>query len=149
MSKQFTAASIVAIWRRKESFSLDDDVRKYIPELPDFGLRSDSESGVAPHQWLPDSGNYWKLVWVEGFECFITDDDVMSVIAAAEGTEFKPGERYVLLNTCYRYGLVRNGSAGLPADCHDEKCFRAARDAQHAFSLRARGIFETRMRLGY
>src|SRR5439155_20675618 len=38
MSKQFTAASIVLLVQQG-TLSLDDDVRKYIPELPDFGER--------------------------------------------------------------------------------------------------------------
>src|SRR5215471_17388875 len=40
MAKQFTAASIVMLAQEsKESkLSLDDDVRKYVPELPDFGV---------------------------------------------------------------------------------------------------------------
>ena len=36
MSKQFTAASIVLL-AQQGKLSLDDDVRKYIPDLPDFG----------------------------------------------------------------------------------------------------------------
>src|SRR5258708_31312079 len=38
MSKQFTAASIVLL-AQQGKLSLDDDVRKYIPELPDFGQK--------------------------------------------------------------------------------------------------------------
>ena len=37
MSKQFTAASIVLL-AQVGKLSLDDQVRKYIPELPDFGV---------------------------------------------------------------------------------------------------------------
>src|SRR5579859_4376491 len=36
VSKQFTAASIVLL-AQEGKISLDDPVRKYIPELPDFG----------------------------------------------------------------------------------------------------------------
>jgi len=38
MSKQFTAASILLL-AQAGKLSLDDPVRKYIPELPDLGLR--------------------------------------------------------------------------------------------------------------
>jgi CubicO group peptidase (beta-lactamase class C family) len=38
MSKQFTAASILLLAQQGE-LSLDDDVHKYIPELPDLGER--------------------------------------------------------------------------------------------------------------
>ena len=36
MSKQFTAASILLL-QQEGKLSIDDDVHKYIPELPDFG----------------------------------------------------------------------------------------------------------------
>lgn len=36
ISKQFTAAAIILLAQRGR-LSLDDDVHKYIPELPDFG----------------------------------------------------------------------------------------------------------------
>src|SRR5262249_37445715 len=38
MSKQFAAASMVLL-AQQGRLNLDDDVRKYIPELPDFGQR--------------------------------------------------------------------------------------------------------------
>src|SRR6266404_5424131 len=38
MSKQFAAASIILL-AQQGKLSLDDDVRKYIPDLPDFGER--------------------------------------------------------------------------------------------------------------
>ena len=41
VSKQFTAAAILLL-AQDGKLSLDDDVRKYVPELPDFGPRSPS-----------------------------------------------------------------------------------------------------------
>src|SRR5689334_7447576 len=38
LSKQFTAAAIVMM-AQDGKLSLDDDARKYLPELPDFGTR--------------------------------------------------------------------------------------------------------------
>ena len=38
VSKQFTAASVV-LAADQGSLALDDDVRKYVPELPDYGRR--------------------------------------------------------------------------------------------------------------
>src|SRR5512135_1096720 len=38
MSKQFTATSILLL-AREGKLALDDEVRKYIPELPDFGVK--------------------------------------------------------------------------------------------------------------
>jgi len=38
VSKQFTAMSVVLLAQRGQ-LSLDDEVRKYVPELPDYGTR--------------------------------------------------------------------------------------------------------------
>src|SRR5690606_22288362 len=38
VSKQFTAAAILLL-AQEGKLSIDDDVRKYVPELPDFGER--------------------------------------------------------------------------------------------------------------
>src|SRR5687768_11552552 len=38
ISKQFTAMSIVLL-AKDGKLSLDDDIRKYLPEVPDFGQR--------------------------------------------------------------------------------------------------------------
>src|SRR5512136_644308 len=38
VSKQFTAASILLL-AQEGKLSIDDEVRKYVPELPDFGVR--------------------------------------------------------------------------------------------------------------
>jgi CubicO group peptidase (beta-lactamase class C family) len=40
VSKQFTAAAILLL-AQDGKLSLDDDVRKYVPELPDFGAHHD------------------------------------------------------------------------------------------------------------
>src|SRR4249919_1045762 len=38
VSKQFTAAAILLL-EQQGKLSLDDDVRKYVPELPDYGYK--------------------------------------------------------------------------------------------------------------
>ena len=40
VSKQFTAAAVLLL-ARDGKLSLDDPVRKYIPELPDYGIAAD------------------------------------------------------------------------------------------------------------
>src|SRR5208282_757124 len=79
MSKQFTAASIVLLAQQGE-LSLDDDVHKYIPELPDFGERITIRNLVFHTSGLRDQ---WELLGLAGWRYslgLITDDDVMSVM---------------------------------------------------------------------
>ncbi len=98
MSKQFTAASILLL-AQQGKLSLDDDVHKYIPELPDFGQRITLRNLVHHTSGLRDQ---WALLELAGWrysQDLITDDDVMSVLVRQKALNFKPGEKYMYSNT--------------------------------------------------
>jgi Beta-lactamase len=100
MSKQFTAASVVLL-AQQGKLSLDDDVRKYIPELPDFGQKITLRNLVYHTSGLRDQ---WALLGLAGWRYskdLITDEDVMSVMTRQKELNFKPGERHVYCNTGY------------------------------------------------
>lgn len=113
MSKQFTAASIVLL-AQQGKLSLDDDVHKYIPELPDFGERITIRHLVYHTSGLRDQ---WSLLGLAGWRYsldLITDDDVMSVMTRQKDLNFKPGERHVYCNTGYTLmGLVVKRVSGM------------------------------------
>ncbi len=98
MSKQFTAASILLL-AQQGKLSLDDDVHKYIPELPDFGERITLRHLLHHTSGLRDQ---WSLLGLAGWrysQDLITDDDVMSVVTRQKALNFKPGEKYMYSNT--------------------------------------------------
>jgi len=98
MSKQFTAASILLL-AQQGKLSLDDDVHKYIPELPDFGERITLRHLMHHTSGLRDQ---WSLLGLAGWRYskdLITDDDVMSVLVHQKALNFKPGEKYMYSNT--------------------------------------------------
>jgi len=98
MSKQFTAASILLL-AQQGKLSLDDDVHKYIPELPDFGERITLRHLMHHTSGLRDQ---WALLGLAGWrysQDLITDDDVMSVLVHQKALNFKPGEKYMYSNT--------------------------------------------------
>jgi len=100
MSKQFAAASIVLL-AQQGKLSLDDDVRKFIPELPDFGSRITIRHLIHHTSGLRDQ---WNLLGLAGWRYsldLITDDDVMSVVTRQKDLNFKPGEKHVYCNTGY------------------------------------------------
>jgi len=68
MSKQFMAASIVLL-AQQGKLSLDDDVRKYIPELPDFGERITIRHLVHHTSGLRDQ---WALLGLAGLSAALT-----------------------------------------------------------------------------
>jgi CubicO group peptidase (beta-lactamase class C family) len=113
MSKQFSAASIVLL-AQQGKLALDDDVRKYIPELPDFGQRITIRHLIHHTSGLRDQ---WALLGLAGWRYskdLITDDDVMSVITRQKDLNFKPGDKHVYCNTGYTLlGLIVKRVTGL------------------------------------
>jgi CubicO group peptidase (beta-lactamase class C family) len=100
VSKQFTAAAILLLVGEGK-LSLDDDVRKYVPEVPDFGtpitLRDllHHVSGLRDQLELLGLGG-WRI-----YQDLITDDDVLSLVARQKALNFSPGSRYMYSNTGY------------------------------------------------
>jgi CubicO group peptidase (beta-lactamase class C family) len=113
MSKQFTAASIVLL-AQEGKLSLDDDVHKYIPELPDFGQKITIRHLVHHTSGLRDQ---WDLLGLAGWRYsldLITNDDVMSVMTRQKDLNFKPGDRHVYCNTGYTLmGLIVKRVSGM------------------------------------
>jgi hypothetical protein len=100
MSKQFTGASILLL-AQQGKLSLDDDVRKYIPELPDFGSVITIRHLIYHTSGLRDQWSLLQLAaWRYSLD-LITDDDVMSVLTRQKDLNFKPGEKHVYRNTGY------------------------------------------------
>lgn len=106
MSKQFTAASIVLLVQQGK-LSLDDDVRKYIPELHDFGTPITIRELIHHTSGLRDQ---WDLLELAGWRYsldLITNDDILSLMTRQKELNFKPGDREIYSNTGYTLlGLV-------------------------------------------
>ena len=98
MSKQFTAASILLL-AQEGKLSLDDPVRKYIPELPDFGTPITIRQLIHHTSGLRDQ---WDLLGLAGWRYsldLITDDDVLSVVSRQKDLNFAPGSKFLYSNT--------------------------------------------------
>jgi CubicO group peptidase (beta-lactamase class C family) len=63
ISKQFTAAAILLL-EQEGKLSLDDDVHKYIKDLPDFGCRSQYANGCITPVVCGINGSCW--IWRVG-----------------------------------------------------------------------------------
>jgi CubicO group peptidase (beta-lactamase class C family) len=99
ISKQFAAASIQRL-ALEGKLSLTDDVRKYIPEMPDMGHAVTLAHLMHHSSGLRDQWDLQALAgWREGD--LITEDDVMESLKRQQGLNFTPGEEYVYCNTGY------------------------------------------------
>jgi len=97
VSKQFTAFAI-AMLADEGKLSLDDDVRKYIPELRDFG-----DTIRIRHLLHHTSGlrDQWSLLVMAGwrFDDVITMNQIMRMVSRQKELNFKPGEEMLYCNT--------------------------------------------------
>jgi len=96
-SKQFAAASLLLL-AADGKVALSDDVRKYVPELPDYGDTITLEHLLQNTSGL---GDYTRTLWLKGFkmEDATDDDDALAVIVKQRALLFKPGAQWAYSNT--------------------------------------------------
>lgn len=100
ISKEFTAASILML-EQDGKLSIDDDVRKYIPELPDFGVKITLRHLLHHSSGIRDQ---WSLLGLAGWRVnldLITDQDVLDILSRQKALNFRPGEEYLYSNSGY------------------------------------------------
>ncbi len=96
-SKQFTAASILLL-EQQGKLSVNDDVRKYVPELPDYGHKI-----TLLHLLNHTSGlrDYLALLELAGVytDSVTTDEDALAIIARQKSLNFEPGSEWLYSNS--------------------------------------------------
>lgn len=97
MSKQFTAASILLL-EEQGKLSLTDDVRKYIPELPDYGHKITILNLLNHTSGIRDYLALFVLAGVH-IDSVTTDQDALALIARQKHLNFTPGSRYLYSNS--------------------------------------------------
>jgi CubicO group peptidase (beta-lactamase class C family) len=100
VAKQFTAAAIVLL-ALDGKLSLDDPVRKYVPELPDFGTPI-----LIRHFLNHTSGlrSQWPMLTLAGRppgQAVHTVDEILELVSGYKELNFKPGDEYLYCNSGY------------------------------------------------
>ena len=98
-SKQFTAASI-ALLVLDGKISLDDDIRKYIPEMPDYGTPITISHLVHHTSGIRDIYTLMSLGGLR-LEDVFSDSEAIALIAHQKELNFKPGDDYLYSNSGY------------------------------------------------
>ncbi|MGV7119221.1 serine hydrolase domain-containing protein [Sphingopyxis sp. 550A] len=99
-SKQFTAAAILMLVREGK-MSLDDDVRKYLPELPAYAAPVTIAHMLHHTSGLRDWGS---VAAIEGWprnSRTANNDDVLKIAARQTELNFAPGSHYLYSNSNY------------------------------------------------
>jgi CubicO group peptidase (beta-lactamase class C family) len=99
VSKQFTAYA-VALLAEQGKISLDDDIRKWIPEVPEFGSRITIRHLIHHTSGLRD---YFGLLGLTGWPMDgpLTESEFLDLVSRQRALNFKPGERHLYSNTGY------------------------------------------------
>ena len=105
VSKQFTAAA-VALLARDGKLSLADPVRKYVPELPDYGVPLTIEHMLRHQSGLRDWGSLEAIAgWPRGTRAY-THDHVLEIASRQMALNFTPGAAYSYSNTGYNLAAI-------------------------------------------
>ena len=100
LSKQFTAAAIMLLVMDGK-LSLDDDVRDYMPEVPDYGTKVTLRHMMTHTSGLRDWGSVAQISgWGRG-ERSHDHSDVIDIVSRQSALNFEPGHEYSYSNTGY------------------------------------------------
>ena len=105
VAKQFTAAAIVLL-SLDGKLSLDDPVRKYIPELPDYGTPITIRQLLNHTAGLRDWGSVMALTGAGRGDRVITQDIAFDVIIHQKALDFTPGAEYSYSNSGYQLAAI-------------------------------------------
>jgi CubicO group peptidase (beta-lactamase class C family) len=123
-SKQFAAMSL-ALLEEEGQLSLDDSIRKYLPQMPEY-----AEAISIRHLIHHTSGirDYLTLAEIAGLreDDYFTDAEVVDLLARQKELNFKPGEEHLYSNSGYFLlsQIVKAASGESLREYAEEKIFK-------------------------
>jgi CubicO group peptidase (beta-lactamase class C family) len=100
VSKQFTAMAILLL-ENDGKLSLDDDIRQYVPEMPDYGNTITIRHLIHHTSGLRDQ---WDILSIAGWDYeddLITNRHVLNIASWQKHLNFNPGDEHLYCNTGY------------------------------------------------
>ena len=113
VSKQFTAAAILLL-EQQGKLSLDDDIRKYIPEMPDYGTPIRLRQMLHHTSGLRDWGSIAEMTGWPRSTKFYTNEDALEIIVRQKHLNNKPGDEFLYSNSNYNlFAIIVKRVSGL------------------------------------
>lgn len=149
VAKQFTAACIWVLEQEKK-LSLEDDIRKYIPEMPNYGIPIKIK-----HLLNHTSGirNYHAIMDLQGFDYdteYYNNETVLQLAYKQRGLNNKPGEKVLYSNTNYNLltTIIERITGKNLNEFATEKLFRPLQMNSSCFRVSNKQIIENKA-IGY
>jgi CubicO group peptidase (beta-lactamase class C family) len=124
VSKQFTAASVV-LAAEQGYLSLDDDVRKYVPELPSYGKT------ITLRQMLHHTSGFRDILGLlllagRNFEDIHPTSELLDLLSRQKALNYVPGDEFLYSNTnFFLMSVVIRRATGKPlSQFADENIFK-------------------------
>jgi CubicO group peptidase (beta-lactamase class C family) len=105
ISKQFTAAAVLML-AKAGKLSLDDPVRKYIPELPDYGKPLLIRHMLTHTSGLRDWSSVESIIGWPRTSRVYTHDHVLDIVSHQLHLNFDPGTNWSYSNTGYNLAAI-------------------------------------------
>ena len=124
VSKQFTAAAI-GLLVLDGKIALDDDIRKYFPEMPDYGSTITVRHLVHHTSGIRDVYGIMNVAGLR-MEDIYSDSEAVALIARQKALNFKPGAQHLYSNSGYFLlsQLVRRVTGKSLREFADERMFQ-------------------------
>lgn len=112
-SKQFTAASILLL-EKQGKLSVNDDIRKYVPEIPDYGHKITILHLLNHTSGLRDYLTLFELAGINT-DSVTTDEDALAIIANQKALNFEPGSEWLYSNSgFFLLSVIGKRASGKP-----------------------------------
>ena len=114
IAKQFTAMAILLL-AKDGKLSIDDQVRKYIPELPDYGVPLTIRHMLSHTSGLRDWGSVAGIAGAPRTSREYTHGHVLDIVSRQKSLNFTPGTQYSYSNTGYNLSaIIVSRVSGMP-----------------------------------
>ncbi len=116
VSKQFTAAAILLL-EKERKLSLDDEVHKFIPELPQYGHPITLRQMMQHTSGLKDWGSIASIAgWPRSTKTY-SNDDALYIASRQQTLNNIPGAEFIYSNTNYNLlAVIVQRVSGMPLD---------------------------------
>lgn len=105
LSKQFTATAVLML-AQDGKLALTDDIRKYLPEMPDYGTPITINNLLSHTSGLRDWGGVLDIAGWPRTSAIHTNADALQIAARQKALNYPPGSAYSYTNTGYNLAAI-------------------------------------------